>query len=103
MKMLTRNFFNAMLILVLAIGNVVLVPTAAAERVYGDRHEASGGTMLLDTAIVRPVMLVTTAVGIVAFVVSSPFSVLGGNVEQAAETLVKEPAEHLLFRPLGEF
>jgi hypothetical protein len=64
---------------------------------------ATAGTMLADTVLVRPLTLVGTAVGVVTFVVTLPFSALGGNVGEAGENLVLEPAKYTFVRPLGVF
>ena len=63
----------------------------------------TAGTMLADTFMVRPLMLIGTAVGVVTFVVTLPFSALGGNVGEAGDTLVVEPAKYTFVRPLGVF
>jgi hypothetical protein len=71
---------------------------------YSDYAEApTAGTMLADTVLVRPLMLVGTVVGVVAFVITLPFSALGGNVDDAGRILVVEPAKYTFIRPLGEF
>lgn len=54
-----------------------------------------------DAIFARPVMLLITVVGAATFVVSLPFSVFGKNVDQAANTLVVEPAKQTFFRCLG--
>ncbi len=63
--------------------------------------EATG--MILDGLVVRPISLVATVVGAVAFVITLPFSDLGGNVDEAAEKLVVRPAAHTFSRCLGCF
>lgn len=63
----------------------------------------SAEAMVADVIIARPVGLVTTVVGSTVYVVSLPFSLLGGNEKQAREKLVKEPATFTFKRPLGEF
>lgn len=63
----------------------------------------SAGTMLADTFMVRPLTLVGTAVGVVTFVVTLPFSALGGNVGEAGQKLVVDPAKYTFVRPLGQF
>ena len=59
--------------------------------------------MLADTVMVRPLTLVGTAVGVVTFVVTLPFSALGGNVGEAGQILVVDPAKYTFIRPLGVF
>ncbi|MCZ6644508.1 MAG: hypothetical protein O7F71_23280 [Gammaproteobacteria bacterium] len=54
-----------------------------------------------DLVIARPIGAVITVVGAVAFVVSLPFSAAGGNVEEAAQTLVVGPARATFVRCLG--
>jgi hypothetical protein len=91
--------------LVLAIIAALMMPlasTAFAEE-YFEVEDPSGGAMMFDLAVVRPVGIVATAIGCVFFVVSSPFSALGGNIDTAGEKLVKDPAAFTFKRPLGEF
>jgi hypothetical protein len=47
-------------------------------------------------------MLVGTAVGVTAFVVSLPFTALGGNMDEAADQLVMRPVKYTFVRPLGD-
>lgn len=61
----------------------------------------SGLAMTGDALLVRPVMFATTILGAVVFAVSSPFSYLGGNADEAWETLVVGPYETTFERCLG--
>ncbi|MEM1435376.1 MAG: hypothetical protein AAGG11_15060 [Pseudomonadota bacterium] len=63
--------------------------------------EPSGVEMVGDVLIARPVGAAMTAVGVVAFVVSLPLSAAGGNIGQAAEKLVVDPARETFVRCLG--
>ncbi len=54
-----------------------------------------------DLLVARPLLLVATVLGSVVFIISSPFSAAGGNMDQAAETLVKKPARATFTRCLG--
>ena len=86
----------------LAVSNLMFTQTAMADT-YNDIDTApSGGAMLADTFLVRPFMLVSTVVGVATFIVTLPFSALGGNVDEAGNTLVVEPAKYTFVRPLGE-
>jgi hypothetical protein len=70
---------------------------------YGyDSAEPTGGEMLADAFLVRPFMLVGTVLTTATFIVTLPFSALGGNVDEAATKLVSEPASYTFVRPLGE-
>ncbi|MCK5894052.1 MAG: hypothetical protein KAG53_06485 [Endozoicomonadaceae bacterium] len=57
--------------------------------------------MTADVLLARPLLLLVTGVGVVIFVISSPFSALGGNINQAANTLVAKPAKATFVRCLG--
>jgi hypothetical protein len=56
---------------------------------------------VLDTAIARPLMAAGTLGGIGVFLVSLPFSILGGNVKESADTLILRPADATFRRCLG--
>ena len=57
--------------------------------------------MLGDAVFVRPVMGAATVVGTVVYTVMLPFTLLGGNEDEAAVTLVKTPARTTFLRCLG--
>jgi hypothetical protein len=63
--------------------------------------EASADAMIADLVFLRPAGLVALIGGSVVFVVSLPFSALGGNVGEAAQKLVVDPARYTFVRPLG--
>ena len=92
-------------LVILLIAAMMIMPVAstafAAE--YFEAEDPSGGAMMFDLAVVRPVGIVATAIGCVFFVVSSPFSALGGNIDTATEKLVKDPIAYTFKRPLGVF
>ena len=56
-----------------------------------------------DALIVRPLGICATILGVGLFVISLPFSALGGNVKEAGKKLVVAPAKFTFQRPLGEF
>jgi len=64
-------------------------------------EEPSGGEMLADAVIVRPMTFIASAIGTVGWVVSLPFSLIGGNTEEAGKTLVVDPLQYTFARPLG--
>jgi hypothetical protein len=64
---------------------------------------ATGEKMLADLCLVRPFGIVASAVGIAAFVVSLPFTLLGNNTPEASQKLVVDPVKFTFKRPLGEF
>ena len=60
-----------------------------------------GYVMLGDLIIARPMLIAATVIGVAAFVVSLPFSALGGNVGESAEALIGEPGREAFVRCLG--
>ncbi len=89
----------------LVISSLVLVPfgTGALAQIQSQEEEISAGKMVIDGLLIRPLGIVATVAGSVLFVVSLPFSALGGNVKKAAKKLVIEPAKFTFTRPLGDF
>jgi hypothetical protein len=64
-------------------------------------EEPSALAMTGDALLARPLLMATTLVGGVIYVISLPFSLLGGNAEEAGETLVVGPARAAFVRCLG--
>ncbi|MGA8178522.1 MAG: hypothetical protein WB792_00580, partial [Desulfobacterales bacterium] len=88
----------------LLISALVCVPLGSAfAAAQTSNEEITGSTMTADLLLVRPLGIVATVLGCAVFVVSLPFSALGGNTKQASQKLVKEPVEFTFTRPLGSF
>jgi hypothetical protein len=89
----------------LLISALVCVPLGASAfaAAQTSNEEITGSTMTADLLLVRPLGIVATVLGCAVFIVSLPFSALGGNTKQASQKLVKEPAEFTFTRPLGSF
>jgi hypothetical protein len=84
--------------------SLVFMPWSTALGAYDtDKEEASAESMMGDAIAARPLGLIATVVGSALFVVSLPFSALGGNVDEAAQKMVVAPAKFTFKRPLGEF
>ena len=92
-------------LVLVVVASLLIIPfgSAALAQEYFEAENPSGGAMMFDLFVVRPVALVATAVGAVTFVLSWPFSALGDNTDAAGQKLVKEPAAYTFKRPLGEF
>ena len=103
MRRMNRKLMTYFLAIMLAVSNTAYVTSANASFYNDEAEEPTAGTMLADTVLVRPLMLVGTVVGVVAFVITLPFSALGGNVDDAGRILVIDPAKYTFIRPLGEF
>lgn len=78
--------------------NVIRQEQNLQEKYYPDP-----GAMVVDLVVARPAGFVATLGGTVIFIVSLPFSALGGNTGDAWESLVVSPAVYTFTRPLGEF
>ena len=102
MKNANRKLVTYLMAFALALGNLSIATSASAGETYDFNTRPPAGNMLLDALLMRPAMLVTTVFGAATFLVSLPFSALGGNVGDSAETLVKEPAVYTFLRPLGD-
>ena len=76
------------------------VQTGSGDPAY-DIQTPKGYAMLGDLIIARPLLIGATAIGVVAFVVSLPFTALGGNVKEAGQALVADPAREAFARCLG--
>jgi hypothetical protein len=65
-------------------------------------YDEKAGHMAADFLVMRPMGIIATAAGSVLYVLSLPFSLLGGNQQEAFQKLIAEPAEYTFQRPLGE-
>jgi len=89
--------------LLLAVLTVVFSTTPVLSEDCAAGLQKDPGLMTADIALARPVGAVATVAGLAIFVVSSPFSALGGNSKEAWESLVASPADYTFKRPLGHF
>ena len=81
---------------------LALSPLSLAESEIGAVNEdPSALAMGTDLLVIRPVMLATTVIGSAVWLVSLPFSAAGGNMKQAADTLVVGPGKATFVRCLG--
>ena len=78
-----------------------LAPIAMAEEHYESMGE-KGSYMAADLVILRPMGIIATALGSLVYVISLPFSIPGGNQDEAYQKLVSDPAKYTFQRPLGE-
>jgi hypothetical protein len=104
MKFFSKKLASYVIAAVFATTSLALpaVASAGGYDYIADSDEPTGGTMMADAFLMRPFMLVGTAVTTATFVVMLPFSILGGNVSQSADTLVTRPAKYTFVRPLGK-
>jgi hypothetical protein len=76
-------------------------PVLAKEKQSITGEDRNAVSMMFDLVLLRPLGLAATVVGTAFFVVSLPFSILGGNTGEAAKKLMVEPAKYTFTRPLG--
>lgn len=100
MNKITKRSIGLLLVITLI---VVPFGTSALAEMQTVDEENSGALMTADLILARPLGIVGTVFGCAVFIVSLPFSALGGNVKQASQKLIKEPAAFTFSRPLGEF
>ncbi|WP_020407074.1 hypothetical protein [Hahella ganghwensis] len=75
------------------------LPTAGYSQTIEEKPSALA--MTGDAIFARPVLFGMTVVGAAVYVVSLPFSALGGNMQEAGEILVMGPAKATFVRCLG--
>lgn len=91
-------------IVLLTVLALVTVPcTACFAQGLVEDDDIIAGKMAGDALVVRPLGLCATLIGGAIFVVSLPFSALGGNTEPAYDSLVVDPFTFTFSRPLGDF
>ena len=78
--------------------SLVVSSTGFAQEV---EEKPSALAMAGDAIVARPLGLVITAAGTVLYLVTLPFSAMGGNAGEAGKTLVVGPAEATFVRCLG--
>lgn len=113
------NLFRATAV-VLAFSTALLILPAQADEVVQDasvrsmdsQQNVSGNTiynanapngfvMMGDLLIARPLLIAATILGSAAFIVSYPFSLMGGNVGESAQSLIGDPMREAFVRCLG--
>lgn len=96
-----KSIVSFCLTISLLLSPVNIMTAVAANEIYDEQN--GPGVMTVDLILCRPLGFVAMLGGTLIFVVSSPFSALGGNVEEAWDSLVVTPAQYTFKRPLGEF
>ena len=89
-----KKMFSIMLVL------AMLFSSAPAFAASSDDVDAVD--IVIDTAFLRPLGIVSTAFGTAFFVVSLPFSALTSTVGRSYDLLIKDPFMYTFKRPLGQ-
>ena len=84
--------------IIMMVASLVFIPVGSAF----SAEEASGEAMIGDLLVLRPLGFIAMVAGSVFFVISYPFSAAGGNVDEASQKLVKDPADYTFKRALGD-
>lgn len=77
---------------------LTLAPSVHAETV---NESPSAGAMVADAVVARPLYFALSQIGSAVYAATLPFTLLGGNSKQAAETLVVTPLQGAFVRCLG--
>ena len=105
MNSFLRRILLYTLVVTLSISTTLLSGSVVAAGCDTDyRHQADepiAGAMLVDAVVVRPLTLVASVVGTALWVVTLPFTLLGGNTGEAGDILVLDPLCYTFKRPLG--
>jgi hypothetical protein len=101
-----RKFIMYTVVMLLSL-SISLAPVSALAMgdtdVFVFRGQPSAAAMIGDVLVVRPIALVGLGVTSLSFLISWPFSAMGGNQDQAKQALLKDPVEYTFKRPLGDF
>jgi len=84
-----QRFFTVLATLGLVVATIQ--PTFAAIEIDETDFGPSYETMVVDTIVGKPLQLVNAVAGTAAYIVSLPFSLIGGNADQAQQKLFVEP------------
>jgi hypothetical protein len=81
---------------------LVTVMLFSAAPAFAASSDIDAADVIIDTAFLRPLGIVSTVFGSVFFVVSLPFAAITSSVGTSFELLVQDPFEYTFRRPLGE-
>ncbi len=88
-------------VLILA-ATLSLTPCLARAGESHSNPEVTAGATTADLLLARHGGAVAKVLGAAVFVVGLPFTLINGSTEQAAQTLVVQPANYTFARPLGQ-
>lgn len=98
------NMFRITAALLALCMSLMTLP-ASAENVSGNPEYTVDAppaySMVADLLIARPLLIAGTVIGAGVFVVTLPFTLLGGGVDRAGQALVVEPGKAAFVRCLG--
>ncbi|MBF0674390.1 multidrug transporter [Pseudomonas sp.] len=99
------NPFRTLAAIVALTFGLLSLPVHAHSNPSGDPMYSADAppayAMVGDLLIARPLLIAATVIGTGVFLVSLPFTLLGGNVAEAGQALVVEPGKAAFVRCLG--
>jgi len=92
-------------VVLITIAAMLIIPynSDALARTEMKESQPDAGAMVADFVLLRPLGFVAMVAGFTCFVLSSPFSALGGNIHTAWDKMAVDPAQFTFARPLGVF
>jgi len=97
------NKFITMLVVSLTLASVSLADSGCSPCEDSDLSVKEAFLAIGDLLLVRPVAAAGTVAGFGLFAASSPFTAMGGVVEDSYDILVEKPGEFTFDRDLGDF
>jgi hypothetical protein len=95
------NLFRTLVVaLLLSFGASASASSGSGDPLYTIQNPPAYA-MIGDLLIARPLLVVATVIGAGVFVVSLPFTAMGGGVGDAGRALVVDPAKAAFVRCLG--
>jgi hypothetical protein len=95
------NLFRTLVVAsMLSFGASAVASSGSGDPLYTIQNPPAYA-MIGDLLIARPLLVVATVIGAGVFVVSLPFTALGGGVGDAGQALVVDPAKAAFVRCLG--
>lgn len=102
--MLKRNPLLGVAAAAVLAAGMALPVAASADAIHEqimDESRPGEVAMITDVLLARPAYLAGSVFGGIIFVISAPFSLAGGNVGQAWDSLVMTPVSNAFLRCLG--
>ena len=96
-----NSFRTLAVVLLLSIAAPVLAESSGSGDPRYTIQNPPAYAMIGDLLIARPLLVVATVIGAGAFVLSLPFTALGGGIGDAGQALVVDPAKAAFVRCLG--
>jgi hypothetical protein len=99
------NGFLKQVMVLLTVLTLIAVPctTCLAQQALLEQDDDVIAGKMAAEVVVRPLGLAATVIGGAVFIVTSPFSLLGGNIKPAYDYLVADPFKFTFNRPLGDY